>query len=156
MEIVAETWIKNNIYHLKFSDRDILLRVTDWPNDSIMDAAPKLILQITGQLSLLAVIIKLAKKVVQIQPLHDGADHRLLPFNSSGQVHVCDSLRTNISNVTKKCLKKAFVDSSANMNSSRLQWYLFRHREMAIIADYSQLHSRIFYRGCRQASLALI
>ena len=48
MEIVAETWIKNNIYHLKFSDRDILLRVTDWPNDSIMDAAPKLILQITG------------------------------------------------------------------------------------------------------------
>lgn len=42
MEIVAETWIKNNIYHLKFSDRDILLRVTDWLNDSVMDAAQNL------------------------------------------------------------------------------------------------------------------
>ena len=40
-----------------------------------------------------------------IQLLHDGVNHWLLSFNSSGRVQVCDSLRTSISSVTQTCLK---------------------------------------------------
>ena len=39
--VVAESWIKNKSYHLKFLD--ILLSVTGWLNDNLMDAAQKLI-----------------------------------------------------------------------------------------------------------------
>ena len=59
MEIVGETWIKNNTYHLtlktlityhKFSDRDILFGVTGWLNDSLTDAARKFICKSLGRL----------------------------------------------------------------------------------------------------------
>ena len=39
--VVAKSWIKNKSYHLKFLD--ILLSVTGWLNDNLMDAAQKLI-----------------------------------------------------------------------------------------------------------------
>ena len=43
-----------------------------------------------------------------IQLLHDGSCHWLLAFTSSGWVQVCDSLRTNLTSVSKKCLKSLF------------------------------------------------
>ena len=39
----APTWIKNNDYHLKYSDRDILLSESAWLNDNLMDSAQKII-----------------------------------------------------------------------------------------------------------------
>ena len=47
-------------------------------------------------------------RVDHIQLLHDGSCHWLLAFTSSGWVQVCDSLRTNLTSVSKKCLKSLF------------------------------------------------
>ena len=43
-----------------------------------------------------------------IQLLHDGGCHWLLAFSSAGRIQVCDSLRSNLSAVTKKSLKSLF------------------------------------------------
>ena len=43
-----------------------------------------------------------------IQLLHSGICHWLLAFTSSGRVQVCDSLRTNLTSFSKKCLKSLF------------------------------------------------
>ena len=37
----ATTWIKNNDYHLKYSDREILLSESAWVNNNLMDFAQK-------------------------------------------------------------------------------------------------------------------
>ena len=37
----AATWIKNNDYHLKYSDREILLSESAWVNNNLMDSAQK-------------------------------------------------------------------------------------------------------------------
>ena len=37
----AATWIKNNDYHLKYSDREILLSESTWVNNNLMDSAQK-------------------------------------------------------------------------------------------------------------------
>ena len=40
--------------------------------------------------------------------MHDGSCHWLLAFTLSGRVQVCDSLRTNLTSISKKCLKSLF------------------------------------------------
>lgn len=48
--INRKKWIKNNMDHLKFSDRYILLSKTGWLNDSLMDANQQLICKWLGNL----------------------------------------------------------------------------------------------------------
>ena len=48
----AATWTKNNGYHLKYSDREILLSESAWLNDNLMDTAQKLICKLFGNLAL--------------------------------------------------------------------------------------------------------
>ena len=50
-----------------------------------------------------------------IQLLHDGHNHWILTFCSNGRVQVCDSMKTYLSRVNKKCvhaLYKNIVDES--------------------------------------------
>ena len=117
MEIVAETWIKNNTYQLKFSDRDILVSVTGWFNDSLMDIAQKFVCKSLGRLESWQLVSNWQKKCCtfsqnagenHIQSLHKGVNHWLLSFNSISQVQVCNSLHTKISSVTKECLKALY------------------------------------------------
>lgn len=116
MDIVAETWIKNNTYHLKFSDSDITLSVTGWFNDSLMDAAQTLICKSLGCLESWQSILNWQKSDApffkvrenQIQLLHDRFNHWLLSFNSSCRVQLCGNLCTNISGVTKTCLRALY------------------------------------------------
>ena len=78
-----------------------------------MDAAQKLICKSLDSLESLQSLLNWEKSGVLffevgkncIQLLHDGVIHWLLSFNRSGQVQVCDSLRTKINSVTKKCVK---------------------------------------------------
>ena len=130
MEIVAETWIKNNIYHIKFTDRDILLSVAGWLSDGLMDAAQKCIFKLLGSLEFRQSVLNWQKNGIpflevvrnHIQLLHDGVNHWLLSFSPSGRVQVCHSLHTNTSSVTKsvKALYKS-NHSSTRMESSQLQ-----------------------------------
>ena len=47
----AATWIKNNDYHLKYSNREILLGESAWLNDNLMNSAQKLICKSLGNLA---------------------------------------------------------------------------------------------------------
>ena len=43
-----------------------------------------------------------------ISLLHDGSCHWLLAFTSSCRFQVCNSLRTNLTSISKKCFKSLF------------------------------------------------
>ena len=43
-----------------------------------------------------------------IQLLHDSKCNWLLTFSSSSRVQVCDSVRTNLTSVSKECLKSLY------------------------------------------------
>ena len=109
----AATWIKNNNYHLKYSDREILLSESAWLNDNLMDSAQKLIRKSLGNLAPWQPALNWQRrrtpfhKVGQehIQLMHDGINRWLLSFNSNGRVQVCDSLYEKLGSVTKICLK---------------------------------------------------
>ena len=47
----AATWVTNNVYHLKYSDRKILLSESAWLNDNLMDSAQKIICKSLGNLA---------------------------------------------------------------------------------------------------------
>ena len=47
----AATWIKNNDFHLKYSDRKILLSESAWLNDNLMDSAQKTTCKSRGNLA---------------------------------------------------------------------------------------------------------
>ena len=91
MEIVAEIWIKNSTYHLKFSGRDILLSVIGCLNDSLMDAAQKLTWKSLGSLESWQSVLHWQKSGVplfemgesHIQLLHDKVNNWFLVFSSS-------------------------------------------------------------------------
>ena len=112
----SKTWIKNDHYHLKEEDKDILQKKDEWLYDNLMDAAQKLICQVTGKIECYQSVLNSQKKRVPYYPvgnehlqlLHDGANHWLLSCNFNGGVHVLDSLRTNLSVVTKRCLKALY------------------------------------------------
>ena len=38
----SATWIKNSDYHLRYSEREILLKERAWLNDNLMDSAQNL------------------------------------------------------------------------------------------------------------------
>ena len=54
----AATWTKNNDYHLKCSDREILLSESAWLNDNLTDSALKLICKSLGTLASWQSILK--------------------------------------------------------------------------------------------------
>lgn len=82
-----------------------------------MDAGQKLICNSLGDLEAYQSVLNGQKQeqapyipvsADHIQLLHDGGCHWLLAFSSGGRVQVCDSLRSNLSAVTKKSLKSLF------------------------------------------------
>ena len=113
---LSKTWIKNDHYHLKEEDKDILQKKDEWLNDNLIDAAQKLICQVTGKIECYQSALNSQKKSVPYYPvgnehlqlLHDGANHWLLSCNFNGGVHVLGSLRTNLSVVTKRWLKALY------------------------------------------------
>ena len=110
------SWIKNELYELTVADREILESIGGWLNDNLMDAGQQLICKALGSFETYQSVLNCQKKEStyfsvsgdHIQLLHDGSCHWLLAFTSSGRVQVCDSLRTNLTPISKKCLKSLF------------------------------------------------
>ena len=81
-----------------------------------MDAGQKLISKALCSLETYQSVLNCQKKRQtyfpvsgdHIQLLHDGNCHWLLAFSSIGRVQVCDSLRTNLTSVSKQCLKSLY------------------------------------------------
>ena len=113
---IPAIWIKNELYELKESDKEILEGSDCWLNDNLMDAGQKLICKALGSLDMYQSILNSQKKRQTYFPvsgdhiklLHDGNCHWLLAFSSSGRVQVCDSLRTSLTSVFKQCLKSLY------------------------------------------------
>ena len=89
----AENWTKkNNDYHLKYSNRKILLSESAWLNNNLMDSAQKLICKSLGNLASSQSVLNWERrgtpfdKVGQkhIQLMHDGINHCLLSFICNG------------------------------------------------------------------------
>ena len=123
----AVTWITNNVYHLKYSDRKILLSESAWLNDNLMDPAQKLICKSFGNLASWQPVLNWQRRGTpfhkegeeHIQLMHDGTNHWLLLFNSNGRVQVFDSLYHTIGSVTKRCLKalyKSLLDKDVKLS----------------------------------------
>ena len=112
----AATWIKSNDYHLKYSDRGILLNESAWLKDNLMDSAQKLICKSLGDLASWWSVFnwqrrgtpfhKVGKEHIQL--IHDGINHWLSSFNSNGRVQVCHSLYETPGSVIKRCLKALY------------------------------------------------
>ena len=113
---IPAIWIKNELYELKESDKEILEGSDCWLNDNLMDAGQKLICKALGSLETYQSVLNCQKKRQtyfpvsggHIQLLHDGNCHWLLAFSSKGRIQVCDSLRTNLISVSKECLKSLY------------------------------------------------
>ena len=113
---VTSSWLKNELYELTEADRKILESKDGWLNNNLMDAGQKLICKAIGSLETYQSVLNCHKKEStyfpvsgdHIQLLHDGSCHWLLVFTSNGRVQVCDSLRTNLTTISKKCLKSLF------------------------------------------------
>ena len=96
----AAKFMKNNGYHLKYSNKEILLSESVWLNDNSMDSAPKLICKSLGNLASWQSVLNWQRRRApfhkvgeeHIQLMHDGINHWLLLFSSNGRVQVCDSL----------------------------------------------------------------
>ena len=121
------TWKKNNDYHLKYSDREILLIESAWLNDNLICSAQNLIYKSLGNLASWQSTLNWQRRgtpfhkvgEVHIQLMHDGINHWLLSFNSNGRVQVCDSLYETLRNATKRCLKalfKSFLDKDGKLS----------------------------------------
>ena len=112
-ERIPVTWINNELYELKESDKEILEGSDCWLNNNLIDAGQKLICKTLGSLETYQSVLNCQKKRQtyfpvsgdHIQLLHDGNCHWLLAFSSSGRFQVCDSLCTNLTSVSKQCLK---------------------------------------------------
>ena len=125
-------WLKNDLYRLNRECNDILLSEASWLNDSIMDAAQILLCKALGTEKTYQSVLNWQKKCGvpftavndgHIQLMHDGNNHWLLSFCTSGGVNVCDSLRRSINGVTKKCLKclyRLFEDKTGKLTVSIL------------------------------------
>ena len=115
-ERIPVTWINNELYELKESDKEILEGSDCWLNNNLIDAGQKLICKTLGSLETYQSVLDCQKKQQtyfpvsgnHIQLLHDGSCHWLLAFSSSGRVQVWDSLRTNLTLVSKQCLKSLY------------------------------------------------
>ena len=106
-------WLKNELYEVTEADREILESKDGWLNDNFMGAGQQLICQAVGSPKTYQSVLNCQKKEStyfpvsgdHIQLLHDGSCHWLLAFTSSGRVQVYDSLRTNLTSISQKCLK---------------------------------------------------
>ena len=108
-------WIQSESYNLLHEDQQILLSPTAWLNDSIMDAAQKLICNSLGleYQSVLNVQKRDALKFYpvsneHVQLMHDGNDPWILSLCSNGQVQICDSLRRPFSRATTQSLNAIY------------------------------------------------
>ena len=114
---VTSSWLKNDLYDLTDAHREILESKDGWLNDNLMDAGQQLICKTLGSLETYQLVLNYQKKestyfpfsVDHSQLLHDGGCHWPLAFTSSGRVQLCDSLRTNLTSISKKCLKSLFL-----------------------------------------------
>ena len=105
-------WLKNEMYELKELDGDILSSASSLLNNNLTDAGQKLICTILDSLDSYPSVLNCQKKKStylpvsgdHIQLLLDGSCHCFLSFSSSGRVQLCDSLRTNLISVSKRCL----------------------------------------------------
>ena len=112
----TSSWLKNELYKLTEADREILESKDGWLNDNLMDAGQQLICKALGSLETYQSVLNCQKKEStyfpvsgdHIQLLHDASCHWLLAFTSSGRFQVYDSLRTNLTAVSKKYLKSLF------------------------------------------------
>ena len=113
---IPATQIKNELYELKESEKEILEGSNCWLNDNLINAAQKLVCNALGSLKTYQSVLNCQKKWQTyfplsgdyIQLLHDGNCHWLLVFSSTGRVQVCDSLCTNLTSVSKQCLKSLY------------------------------------------------
>ena len=110
----SKVWLRTVDYLLTEKEKNILLSDSEWFNDNIMDAAQKLISKaLRSSLESYQSVLNWQKKGTpffefaeeHIQLMHDGVNHWLLSFNLNGRVQICDSLHTNLTQVTKNCLK---------------------------------------------------
>ena len=106
-------WLKNGLYHLSLEDEEILRTPTALLNDRIMDAAQKLICKELGAEYDYQSVLNVQRRGAtpyravnneHIQLLHDGSGHWLLPFCSNGNIQICDSLKTSLNRVNRKCV----------------------------------------------------
>ena len=112
----TSSWLKNELHEFTDADREILESKDGWLNDNVMDAGQQLICKTLGSLEIYQSIGNCQKKEWtyfpvsgdHIQLLHEGSCHWLLVFTSSGRVQVFESLRTNLTSISKKCLKSLF------------------------------------------------
>ena len=97
--------------------KKILLSESNCLNDNIMDAAQALICKALGaEIHYQSVLncqkqVKFPYKPVEnehIQLMHDGANHWLLTFCSSGRIQVCNSLRTSLTRSTIKSINSLY------------------------------------------------
>ena len=121
------TLIKNDNYHLKYSDREIPLSESAWLNDNSMDSAQKLICKSLGNLALWQSVLNWQRRGTtfhkigeeHIQFMHEGINHWFLSFNSNGRVQVFDSLYETFGSVTSRCLKalyKSLLDKDGKLS----------------------------------------
>ena len=113
-------WLKNDFYHLQFEDEEILWSPTAWLNDRIMDATQKLICKKLGEDGDNQSVLNAQKrrgapyravKNEHIQLLHDGSRHWILTFCSNGRIQICDSLKTSLIRVNRKCVYALYKNS---------------------------------------------
>ena len=113
---ISALWIKNELYELKELDKEILEGSDCWLNDNLMDAGQKLIFKSLGGLETNQSVLNCQKKRQtyfpvpgnHIQLLHDGNCYWLFALSSSDRVQVCDIFRTNLTSISKQCLKSLY------------------------------------------------
>ena len=113
---VTSSWLKNELYELRKADREILESKDGSLKDNLMHAGQQLLCKAVGSLKTYQSVLNCQKKESTYFPvsgnhsqlLHDGSCHWLLAFTSSGRLQMCDSLRTNVTLISKKCLKSLF------------------------------------------------
>ena len=79
----AATWIKNNGYDLKYSDKEILLSESAWLIDNLMDSAETLICKSLGNLASWQSVLNWQRRGTpfykvgeeNIQLMNDGINH---------------------------------------------------------------------------------
>ena len=158
----AAKFMKNNGYHLKYSNKEILLSESVWLNDNSMDSAPKLICKSLGNLASWQSVLNWQRRRApfhkvgeeHIQLMHDGINHWLLSFNSNGRVQFCDSFYETLAALQRDVWKHFISHFLIRMESFQLQWYQSRSRKILQVVDYLQLPLReIFWKEFHLPSL---
>ena len=115
-------WLKLHTYSKK---NKIFHSDTEWLNDTIMDAAQKLICKALGRLeSTYQSALESHQSALnwqkrgtpffsisedQIQLMHNSENHWLMSFSSNNRVQICNSLCKNLTSVIKNCLRAIYI-----------------------------------------------